>query len=246
VSADRSNCNALLNSYLVYLADKSILPKLCIQAGRKVRKMNVFILCAGRCGSVTFIKACQHITNFASSHESRRGLLGEAHFRYPKNHIEADNRLSFFLGGLDRYYGDDALYVHLKRNNNDTAKSYASRWSHGIMKAYREGMITGVGNECAPMPIALDYCDTVNANIELFLKDKAKKMEFSIENAKKDFVEFWKFIGAEGNMDAALSEFDVFYNASEQSPGTGSSLLLRIPQKLIRLFTRLPNFIKNV
>ena len=69
------------------------------------------------------------------------------------------------------------------------------------------------------MSVALDYCDTVNSNIELFLKDKNKKMEFKLENAKQDFQLFWDLIGAEGNIDAALSEFDIAYNVSTSLEG---------------------------
>ncbi len=65
---------------------------------------------------MTFIQACKHISNFSSSHESRCGLLAEARLDYPENHIEADDRLSWFLGRLDKQYGNSAFYVHLKRN----------------------------------------------------------------------------------------------------------------------------------
>ena len=39
-----------------------------------VQRMNVFILNTGRCGSRTFARACAHITNYTSAHESRSGL----------------------------------------------------------------------------------------------------------------------------------------------------------------------------
>ena len=45
--------------------------------------MNIFVLCTGRCGSVTFTKACQHITNYTCTHESRVSLLGEDRLNYP-------------------------------------------------------------------------------------------------------------------------------------------------------------------
>ena len=40
--------------------------------------MNVFILCTGRCGSLTFTRACGHMTNFTTAHESRVALIGDA------------------------------------------------------------------------------------------------------------------------------------------------------------------------
>ena len=107
--------------------------------------MNVFVLNTGRCGSTTFTKACKHITNYTSEHESRAGMLGKKHFNYPGNHIETDNRLCWFLGRLDEAYGNDAYYVHLKRNTKDVASSFAKRYSGGIMRAYRgEGKGGGI------------------------------------------------------------------------------------------------------
>ncbi|WP_299044728.1 hypothetical protein [uncultured Thermosynechococcus sp.] len=56
--------------------------------------MNVFVPCTGRCGSVTFAKACSFITNFRSAHKSRTFLRGEARLAYPSCPIGVDNRLS--------------------------------------------------------------------------------------------------------------------------------------------------------
>ena len=163
---------------------------------------------------MTFIKACQHISNFTSLHESRCDQLGDARLAYPDNHIEADNRLSWFLGKLDKQYGDNAIYVHLKRNNNDTATSYAKRlFPGGIIPAYRKGILQHLPDDTPDLSVSLDYCDTVNSNIELFLKDKTRKMEFHLENAKQDFKKFWDFIDAKGDLDSALAEFNIAYNS---------------------------------
>ncbi|SRR5258707_186120 len=179
--------------------------------------MNVFILCTGRCGSTTIIKACQHISNFSSAHESRAHLLGDDRFNYPPNHIEADNRLSWLLGRLGRRYGKDAVYVHLKRNLRDTADSFVNGAGAGIFKAYKgSGIIMGSRKGIAPMAIALDYCDTVTSNIEMYLQDKPNKLEFNLEKAKQDFPTFCELIGAEANMGKALAEFDVRYNTSKR------------------------------
>ena len=103
--------------------------------------MNVFILNSGRCGSTTFIKACQHITNYSSAHESLSTETGPLRFNYPPNHIEADNRLSWLLGRLDKVYGDRAFYVHLKRNPEDTIRSFSRRIDFGILKAFEQGIL---------------------------------------------------------------------------------------------------------
>lgn len=176
--------------------------------------MNVFILNSGRCGSTTFIRACSHIRNFSALHESRCGLIGSERLNYPDNHIEADNRLSWFLGRLDREYGDSAFYVHLSRGRDNTAASFARRSEFGIMQAYREGIVLELQGEPGAHAIALDYLDTVEANIDCFLKDKPHQMAFQLESAQADFATFWQRIGAEGDLPAALAEWNKHYNAS--------------------------------
>lgn len=177
--------------------------------------MNVFILCTGRCGSTTLIAACKHIKNYSAAHESRTRLIGDERLKYPNNHIEADNRLSWFLGRLERIYGDNAFYVHLRRNELDTAQSFSKRYDAGIIRAYRSDILMGGLPGANPMYICLDYCETVNNNIEVFLKDKTRKITFSLENSKEDFKKFWDLIGAEGDLTAALSEWNKTYNASD-------------------------------
>jgi len=176
--------------------------------------MNIFILNSGRCGSTTFIKACSHITNYSSAHESLAQKIGAARLAYPENHIEADNRLSWILGRLDQTYGNNALYIHLHRNRDDAAASFARRESYGIMKAYREGILLEGEPQQNATEIALDYLDTIESNIELFLQDKRHKMGFRLESAKDDFTTFWDRIGAKGDLHTALAEWDTSYNAS--------------------------------
>ena len=176
--------------------------------------MNIFILNTGRCGSTTFIKACQHISNYSSAHESCSTFIGKQRMNYPENHIEADNRLSWFLGRLDKKYGDDAFYVHLTRDLKQTAESFSKREDYGIMNAYKQGVLLGGHKEQTPYDIAVDYIDTIETNIELFLKDKKNKMNFSLQTAKDDFKVFWEKIDARGDLDKALIEWDESYNAS--------------------------------
>jgi len=176
--------------------------------------MNVFILNSGRCASTTFIKACHHITNYTAAHESLLSNTGSQRFNYPKEHIEADNRLSWLLGRLDTKYADNAFYVHLTRNNNDVITSFLKRIDFGIMKAYEQGILMHEQHFLPAQDIAADYLETVELNIKLFLKDKSNKMEVSVETVKTDFTEFWHKIGAEGDLEKALKEWDINHNAS--------------------------------
>lgn len=186
--------------------------------------MNVFVLSTGRCGSTTFAKACQHITNYTAAHESRGGFLGAERFAFADNHIESDNRLSWLLGRLDRAYGDRAVYVHLRRDDLKTARSFMQRFNRGILRAYRLKILMRLPADTAPIDVCLDYCDTVNTNIELFLRDKTRKMDFRMETGREDFQRFWDLIGAEGDREAALAEWDVAHNPTK--PKTGLQRLL--------------------
>ncbi len=172
--------------------------------------------------------------------------MGKTRFRYPTNHIEADNRLSWLMGRLDKTYGKNAFYVHLKRNDNATAESFANRYQHGIIKAYRETILLGCTGDCDLLALSLDYCDTANSNIVLFLNDKPNMMNFSLESAKKDFPVFWHRIGAEGDLDSALCEFDTPYNAHQRySSSPSESVVVRAAGKFRRIAKTLPHFIAN-
>lgn len=182
--------------------------------------MNVFVLSTGRCGSTTFARACRHITNYSSGHETRVSLLGPERLEYPPNHIESDNRLTWFLGRLEARYPRDVFYVHLQRDRRKVAESYAKRLEPGLMmSAYAHGIHLYLPEDIRDraLTIALDYVDTVTANIALFLAGKPNQMGFQLENAKQDFLIFWERIGAEGDIDAALAEFDTAYNAADAS-----------------------------
>jgi Flp pilus assembly protein TadD/lauroyl/myristoyl acyltransferase len=174
--------------------------------------MNVFVLSTGRCGSTTFIAACAQIRNYSAGHQTRGGLLFDRRLAYPANHIESDNRLAWFLGRLEDRYGDDAFYVHLLRDREKTAESYNRRWhiGVGIMPAYAQSLL--IENTRRDLDVCLDYVDTVNANIRLFLKDKTRRMDFALENAEEDFRVFWERIGAQGDLESALQKWQVRYN----------------------------------
>lgn len=178
---------------------------------------NIFVLCTGRCGSTTFIRAMEHCTNYTSGHETRTHMLGESRFAYPPRHIEADNRLSWLLGRLDRHFGKDALYVHLLRDPEKVAASFVRRADRGIMLAYRTEILMHApkrSNDASMADFAHDYVETVTANIRHFLQDKPAQMTFHLEDAERRLPDFWSMIGAEGNLEAARAEFNIQHNAS--------------------------------
>lgn len=174
-------------------------------------KMNVFVLCTGRCASTTFARACGHMTNFTAAHESRVGSIGEQRLDFPDHHIEVDHRLAFQLGRVDEKFGDAAYYVHLTRDPAATAASWAERFTLGtMMSSYRRGMI---GDETVPRRAsAVEMVETAAANIRHFLRDKPHVAQVRVEHAEPDFRAFWHWIGAVGALDQALAEWRVRHN----------------------------------
>ena len=176
---------------------------------------NVFVLSTGRCGSTTFARACGHIRNFSSAHESLSKAVGADRLAYPARHIEVDNRLSWLLGRLSSRFPDDVtFYVHLWRNDEATARSFEKRWRKGIIRAYAKDILRGAHRTATPYDVCLDYCRTVNTNIEAFLMQRPNTMKIRLRDAAMRFPEFWERIGAEGDLAAALCEWERRHNAS--------------------------------
>ncbi|KAA9009870.1 hypothetical protein [Histidinibacterium aquaticum] len=178
----------------------------------------IFVLNTGRCGSTTLARACAHLTTHTASHESRSHLTGPERLAFPARHIEIDNRLAWFLGRLDADWGDRAAYVHLTRAPDAVAESFVQRPNPGILDAYHRGILLGAPWKSPGLSrreIAEDYIATVTANIRHFLKDKSHVMHLRLETLAEDFPRFVRWIGAEGDLDAALSELAQRHNATE-------------------------------
>jgi len=176
--------------------------------------MRIFVLSTGRSGTSTFVKACKHMTNYTCGHESNWSKIGVDRLTYPDHHIEVDNRLVWMLGRLDIRYGDDAFYVHLIRNKEDTIKSFNKRWKGkpSIIRAYAEDIL--VRDEMG-LKECQDYYETINSNIYLFLKDKNNKLQIHLNNISKDFEYFWETINGEGDLSKAVNELNKKHNKSK-------------------------------
>ncbi len=85
---------------------------------------------------MSFARACQRVTNYTCAHESRMNKI-HGRLDYPDQHIESDNRLSWFTGSLDHLYGDDVHYVHLVRDEEAVAESWLRRWETVIKSRRR-------------------------------------------------------------------------------------------------------------
>ena len=222
--------------------------------------MNVFVLTTGRAGSTTFSRACAHLANYTAAHQSRSNVIGLRRLDYPDNHIEADNRLSWFLGRLDEAYGARAFYVHLHRDPEATARSFLARFGSGILGAYYPGIVAR-NTDCETpdkelpedlrLALCRDYVETVNANIRAFLRHRPNSGEVVLEDPRPGFATVLERIGATGDLDAALGEWDVSYNANRPTAGAYElrpQERIRIapralPRKILRVIRKLPRFV---
>lgn len=180
----------------------------------------VIVLGTGRCGTVTFITACQHIENFTAGHESRAALLGTDRFAYPHRHIEADNRLAWFLGGLGRALDDSTtMYVHLTREPAEVAASFQRRWNSpyraNIIRAFGHGIVTQTADWSADdvRRVCEFYVRTVNDNISEFLAQR-RSMHLQLENLPDQFDGFMDAIDARGDNAAIQRALATVHNAS--------------------------------
>lgn len=197
---------------------------------------NVFVLSTGRCGSLTFAKACEHFTNFSAGHETLAvDVIGPRRLEYPENHIESDNRLTWFLGQLATRYDDETtLYVHLQRDPEAVARSYLRRWTSahrsGIARVYgRELLMYAQPNSFKPrewpkderLAVCRSYVETANSTIRRFV-DGRNSVDVLLENVTEDFSSFMDRIGAQGDLESALDEWTVRHNASEPNEASQS------------------------
>lgn len=175
--------------------------------------MNVFVLCTGRCGSVTFARACEHLSNYSVGHESRTNFTAPTRLDFPDNHIEVDLRLMWYFGLLEEEHGQHAFYVHLTRDPEKVAASYLRKFQRkgaGLARAWYELMRHPVPDYMGAC--MFDMVTILTANIRGYLRDK-DHMTIDIDSAAKAFPSFCERIGAQGDIGAACREFSVHYNA---------------------------------
>jgi hypothetical protein len=175
----------------------------------------VFVVGTARSGSVTFSKACEHITNFTSAHESvfkRRDKLD-----YPDNHIEVSTSLGFFIPLLREKYGSDpdkCLIVHLRRQRQDCVPSMArlqGPYGHTI-DVWASCLVGRPENLQHRQEIAGLIYDATHANIEAHDPD----LVIHTDEAFDEWAIFWDRLDAEGNFAASRNTWRKRFNTGQQ------------------------------
>lgn len=182
---------------------------------------NVFVLATGRSGTMTFARACGHIAGFSAGHETRSQLIGGDRFDYPPDHIEVDNRLSWFLGELaHRWTSPATLFVHLRRNRNEVVRSFERRWDStfpaSIIRAFGHGIVARANNwsNDERREVCEFYVDTVNRNIAEFVRGR-NSMTIELEHLHDQFGMFVDRLDTTADMEGARREIATAHNASD-------------------------------
>jgi hypothetical protein len=208
--------------------------------------MNVFALCAGRTASTAFSSACSHLQGFTAGHETRSRLIGGDRLAYPDNHIEIDNRLAWFLGGLDERFGNEARYVYMNRDAKSIAMSYEKRWNLtvSVVRAFATGLCM---QSNVPRDRRIEICDfyvhTLEQNVKHFLASKQHVFQFHLNDAKTSFEGFCDFLGVTCPPEA-MAEWDHRHNLNRSNLGwviSGGPI-----NKIKRVIANLPAYLADV
>ena len=203
--------------------------------------MRVFVLTPGRTASKTFAYACKHLDGMTAGHETNYGRI-DFRLDYPDNHVEVDNRLAWFIGGLDKRYADDnTFYVYLTRDTDKVVESYLTRWHlkvsinrafyHGILMNPKKPDIDTARKSCRL------FVETVDENIRYFLKNRTNWAHVRVENLERDFFEFMKNAGLTGDADRIVEALRDIKNVNKkkyQKKGWVRKILVRFSSRKLR------------
>lgn len=167
--------------------------------------MNVFLLSPGRTGTLTLSRAFGILDGYSSGHESRANLLGDERIAYPMNHVECDGRLSWFLPRLTKQFGDQGVFVIVRRDQEAIARSYDQRW-HQIfmMKAYSQGILLRDLKDNST-DVCRDYVHNVYEHLEYFSEGWQHVVELDIENPEKGLKAVLEIMGRPDDLDRMLA-----------------------------------------
>lgn len=175
----------------------------------------VFVISTGRTATTAFAAASSFLPGFTAKHESRVSQPFSTRLDFAPNHIEADNRLIFYLAQIEEKFGDDAYYVFLKRDPAAIVKSYARRWhlTVSIVRAWTHGirMIPRI-EEADIEDCCQDFVSYADSTLSLFLARQRHVMMFDTADAANEFIRFSKWIGVGTPPPAAIEQWNKRHN----------------------------------
>lgn len=155
----------------------------------------MFVIGTGRCGSATFFQACRHITNYTTGHETTvRKIKND----FPDRHIEIAARLP--IGTIIKNY-PGSKWVHLIRERDSCVQSLITNGKEPLEHFIKYHKKTPIDLETT----ATLYYEWTNDNIKQMLKTE-RHITMHLEDI--EWMEFWGFIGAEGNFCKSTIEWN--------------------------------------
>ena len=168
--------------------------------------MNVFFVSPGRTGTKSISRVLKTIDGFTSLHESRVQELGESRIEYPDNHLESDNRLTWFMPQLTKKYSDKALLVIVHRDREEVARSYNDRWYKiNIMKGYSQGILLRDLSD-NNLDVCRDYVNHVYTTLDYFKDSWKNVIEMNIKDPDEGIRGVLEFIGKEDYFEEVIKE----------------------------------------
>ena len=180
--------------------------------------MRVFVIGTGRCGTVTLSKALALQFSYSVGHESRTTLFKDR-LCYPDNHIEVDNRLSWFTGLLREIYDpQETVFVHMRRDAHAVAMSYALRYRPGgLLHAFMHGIIqTTPGNATHEDRVhtSLLMVEAIQSQCELFLQSVPMAVTIDLEQPRDGIRLLCEYVHLQKYEDTFLDAMGQVHNAS--------------------------------
>jgi hypothetical protein len=118
-----------------------------------------------------------------------------------------------------RFSSEDVLYVHLKRDLQDTADSFLHRlrnsnYRASIMNAFAHGILMKPGDWTPDeeAELAKFYVETIHSNIADFVKSK-NHLVVHLQDGGESFDQFLSAIDAEGDLEVARATWKQVHNA---------------------------------
>lgn len=183
---------------------------------REDEVMRVFVFGTGRCGTVCFAAACRHATNYTVLNETWTST-----YQWAEQSIEVNPQLRPVIPFILREY-PDARFVWLKRDYERVVESF-ERLGQGVWLTTWWAICNTVRpeNQRTAAAIAVDQM-LRDCEYAFSLVPEAQRMMLELERIKEpnQFPAFWQWIGAEGDLQAALTTFDIPLNTSAERGDT--------------------------
>lgn len=179
---------------------------------------NIFIISPGRTATYAMSKAFSNVSDYTCAHESRVGFFNDQRINYPDNHIELDNRLSFYLPQLTRKYSKkNSLLVIVNRDRNSIAKSYNKRWRKiNIMKAFSQGIHMN-DLQSNNIDVCLAYVNYIYETIDYFKPQWDNVLEIEFSDLNFGIEQILKKINKINDLENVLEEMKNKSNLNETS-----------------------------